>query len=46
MAQFTKPQRQPDQEAKVRRLKKELTRVAGECDILGKATAFFAGDAK
>jgi len=34
MAQFTKPQRQTDQEAEVRRLKKELARVTEERDIL------------
>ena len=34
MAQFSKPQRQTDQEAEVRRLKKELARVTEERDIL------------
>lgn len=34
MAQFSKPQRQTDQETEVRRLKKELARVTEERDIL------------
>lgn len=34
MAKFSKPQRQTDQEAEVRRLKKELARVTEERDIL------------
>ena len=42
MTQFSKPQRQTDQEAEVRRLKKELARVTEERDILKKATAYFA----
>ena len=46
MAEFSKPQRQTDQEAEVRRLKKELARVTEERDILKKATAYFARDAK
>ncbi len=46
MAKFSKPQRQTDQEAEVRRLKKELARVTEERDILKKATAYFARDAK
>ena len=46
MATFSKPQRQTDQEAEVRRLKKELARVTEERDILKKATAYFARDAK
>ena len=46
MTQFSKPQRQTDQEAEVRRLKKELARVTEERDILKKATAYFARDAK
>ena len=46
MAQFSKPQRQTDQEAGVRRPKKELARVSEERDILKKATAYFAQDAK
>ena len=36
----------PVQEAEVRRLKKELARVTEERDILKKATAYFARDAK
>ncbi len=35
-----------DQEAEIRRLKKELARVTEERDILKKATAYFAKDAK
>ena len=46
MAKFSQPQRQADQEAEVRRLKKELARVTEERDILKKATAYFARDAK
>ena len=46
MAKFSQPQRQADQEAEVSRLKKELARVTEERDILKKATAYFARDAK
>ena len=46
MTQFSMPQRQSDQEAEVRRLKKEMARVTEECDSLEKATAYFARDAK
>ncbi len=35
-----------DQDAEIRRLKKELARVTEERDILKKATAYFAKDAK
>ena len=35
-----------DQTAEIRRLKQELTRVTEERDILKKATAYFAKDAK
>ncbi len=35
-----------DQAAEIRRLKRELTRVTEERDILKKATAYFARDAK
>ena len=41
MAQFSKPQRQSDQEAEVRRLKKELARVTEERDILKKGETIF-----
>ena len=41
MAPFSKPQRQTDQEAEVRRLKKELTRVTEERDILKKGETIF-----
>jgi len=46
MAQLSKRRRQTDQEAEVRRLKKELARVTEERDILKKATVYFASDAK
>lgn len=35
-----------DKDAEIRRLKRELTRVTEERDILKKATAYFAKDAK
>jgi transposase len=35
-----------DRDAEIRRLKRELTRVTEERDILKKATAYFARDAK
>ena len=35
----------PDQSAEIRRLKRELSRVTEERDILKKATAYFAKDA-
>lgn len=35
-----------DRDAEIRRLKRELTRVTEERDILQKATAYFAKDAK
>ena len=38
--------RRRDQAAEIRRLKKELARVTEERDILKKATAYFAKDAK
>jgi len=41
MAQFSKPQRQTDQEAEVRRLRKELVRVTEERDILKKGETIF-----
>lgn len=48
--QFHKPDRQRKQEAadavEIRRLKAELARVTEERDILKKATAYFARDAK
>ncbi len=44
--QFSKPPKQTDQEAEVRRLRRELARVTEERDILKKATAYFARDAK
>jgi len=47
---FSKPpavaQEVTEQSAEIRRLKKELARVTEERDILKKATAFFAKDAK
>ena len=46
ISKFSKPQRVTDQEAEVRRLKKELARVTEERDILKKAAAYFAKDAR
>ena len=46
IVQFSKPQRQTDHEAEVRRPKKELARVTEERDIEKNATAYFARDAK
>ena len=45
---FSKPPVSPnvDQAAEIRRLKAELARVTEERDILKKATAYFAKDAK
>ena len=45
---FSKPSGlgEDDQAAEIRRLKKELARVTEERDILKKATAYFAKDAK
>jgi len=45
---FSKPSvsTDDDQAAEIRRLKKELARVTEERDILKKATAYFAKDAK
>ncbi len=43
---FSQPSDSDDQAAEVRRLKKELARVTEERDILKKATAYFAKDAK
>jgi transposase len=44
---FSKPSGdEGDQVAEIRRLKKELARVTEERDILKKATAYFAKDAK
>lgn len=49
-AQFSRPRKQiieaAEQAAEIRRLKKELARVSEERDILRKATAYFARDAK
>jgi transposase len=49
-AQFSQPRKRifetTEQAAKIRRLKKELARVSEERDILKKATAYFARDAK
>lgn len=48
--QFSQPRKQitevTEQVAEIRRLKKELARVSEERDILKKATAYFARDAK
>lgn len=43
---FSQPSDTGDQAAEIRRLKKELARVTEERDILKKATAYFAKDAK
>ena len=49
LKKFSKPDqssRQDEHSAEIRRLKLELTRVTEERDILKKATAYFAKDAK
>ena len=43
---FSQPPGGDDKDAEIRRLKRELTRVTEERDILKKATAYFARDAK
>ena len=43
---FSQPSEAEDPAAEIRRLKKELARVTEERDILKKATAYFARDAK
>ncbi len=43
---FSAPSGGDDKDAEIRRLKRELTRVTEERDILKKATAYFARDAK
>ena len=43
---FSQPSGGDDQDAEIRRLKRELSRVTEERDILKKATAYFAKDAK
>ena len=43
---FLEPSGGDDKDAEIRRLKRELTRVIEERDILKKATAYFARDAK
>ena len=43
---FSQPSDADDRAAEVRRLKKELARASEERDILKKATAYFAKDAK
>jgi transposase len=45
-SKFEQPKQQTDQDIEVRRLKAELIRVTEERDILKKATAYFAKDAK
>lgn len=44
--QFAEPAEGDDKDAEIRRLKRELLRVTEERDILKKATAYFAKDAK
>ena len=46
MAKSSKLQRQTDQDAEVRLLKKELVRLTEERDILKNSTAYFAKGAK
>jgi transposase len=43
---FAEPVGGDDRDAEIRRLKRELSRVTEERDILKKATAYFARDAK
>jgi len=43
---FSLPSGSDDKDGEIRRLKRELARVAEERDILKKATAYFARDAK
>lgn len=43
---FSQPPGGDDRDAEIRRLKRELARVTEERDILKKATAYFAKDAK
>ena len=43
---FSQPSCGDDRDAEIRRLKRDLTRVTEERDILKKATAYFAKDAK
>ena len=43
---YSQPAGGDDRDAEIRRLKRELTRVTEERDILKKATAYFARDAK
>ena len=43
---YSQPAGGDDRDAEIRRLKRELSRVTEERDILKKATAYFARDAK
>tara|TARA_R110000803_G_scaffold193920_1_gene256914 strand:- start:5 stop:271 length:267 start_codon:yes stop_codon:yes gene_type:complete len=43
---FSQPSGGDDKDAEIRRLKRELSRVTEERDILKKATAYFAKDVK
>jgi transposase len=43
---FSRPPDSDDKDAEIRRLKRELNRVTEERDILKKAAAYFAKDAK
>ena len=43
---FSQPAGSDEKESEIRRLKRELARVTEERDILKKATAYFAKDAK
>ena len=44
--EFSKSPQQGEQDLEIKKLKKELARVTEERDILKKATAYFAKDAK
>jgi transposase len=46
MKKFSQPRGGDDRDAEIRRLKRELARVSEERDILKKAAAYFAKDAK
>ena len=46
MKKFSQSRGCDDRDAEIRRLKRELARVSEERDILKKATAYFAKDAK
>lgn len=43
---FSKSPQQSEQDVEIKKLRKELARVTEECDILKKAAAYFAKNAK